>query len=179
MTICCPPVSVTRFRSPMKSVCRQSIARDCATLVPLVCSTRILSIFVCNSNAVIDDRWSLWLDGEAIGSYDVGNEYRAAVILPLSSMGKTLNGLTGRGCTIFDYYYTAALDSPKARHRFSMRLEQKKGAGNFGSVQFLCTTITDTDATLAATPAGSFSYTDPSPYNLGVVVHYNLAVSAS
>jgi hypothetical protein len=87
--------------------------------------------------------------------------------------------LTGRGCTVFDYYYTAALDAPKARHRFSMRLEQKKGSGNYGIVQFLCTTITETDATLAATPAGSFDYTNPSPYNLGVVVNYNLAVSAS
>lgn len=176
---CCPPPSVTSRRSPQKTICRPSIARDCATLVPLICPTRILSVFVCNSNAVIDDRWSLWLDGREIGSYDVGNEYRAAIILPLSAQGKTLNGLTGRGCTIFDFFYTSELDAPKARHRFAMRLEEKKGAGNFGSVQFLCTTVTDTDATLAATPAGNFSYGNPTPYDLGVVVPYNLAVSAA
>jgi len=151
VTQCCPPTSPTECQPIRPTVCRPSIARDCATRVPLVCSTGMLSVFVCNSNAYTDDLFSLWLDGEYIGAYDVGMEYRAAIILPASASGKTLNGLTGRGCSLFDYYYSTALDNPSARHRFDMRLEEIKGSGNLGIVQFLCTTITDTDATLAAT----------------------------
>lgn len=174
---CCPPVSVTTCSRPAVTRCATPIARDCSTPVDVVCSTGILSVFVCNFNAITDDKWTMFVDGVEVGVYDVGNEARAAIILPLSAQGLTINGLTGRGCTVFDYYYTAALDTVRTKRSFKMRLDQIKGAGNLGDVQFLCTTITETDVTLATTPAGSFTYVNPTPYVVGTVVPYTLRVA--
>jgi hypothetical protein len=175
---CCPTVGVTSCKPAQVTKCGQDTVRDCATLVDVVCAD-LLSVFICNSNAVTDDKFSLWLDGTYIGDYDVGNEARATIILPASATGKTINGLTGRGCTVFDYYYSTVLDTFATRRSFKMRLEQIKGFGNFGLVQFLCTSQDLTTVTLASTPGGSFTYGSPTPFVVGTVVDYGLSISAT
>ena len=176
MKPCCPSLRLSQQPISKVSGCSIPTARDCSTPVTVICPSHLLSVYICNSNAVTDDKWSLWLDGVYIGMYDVGDEYRATIILPQSAMGKTINGLTGRGCSIFDYFYSSVLDTTRTSHRLSMKLEQIKGFGNMGSVQFLCSTEDTTSITLATTPGGSFSYGSPTPYVVGAVVDYNIAV---
>lgn len=108
-------------------------------------------IFICNSNAVTDDSWDIRLNGNFIGNYNIGNEARALVILPASAIGKSVSGLTGRGCTLFNFVYSSLLDSLSGAITMTMEIVAINGSGNFGIVEFACVTQDASTATLGTT----------------------------
>ncbi len=139
------------------------------------CKTCFPVIFICNSNAVTDDTWDLLIDGVLVGQHAAGMEYRATIVLPELFLGKTINGVTGRGCNVFSWINTAQLDTIKTHYLLQMRLAIIQGYHNLGSVQFLCARPEDDGTvTLMPTPGGSFTYSDPNPYTVGTTVRYPL-----
>lgn len=130
-------------------------------------------IFICNSNGIQDDSWDIALNGTFVGNYNIGNEYRALVILPMSASGKTVQGLTGRGCTLFTVIYTTVLDSITGYVDMTMTRVAINGSGNAGDVQFACTTQ-DASNVYLGTTVSSVAYTDPP---VSGVLHFPLYVS--
>jgi ferredoxin len=167
-----------RIRATKPGSLKASQCNPCA-LEPEVlvkcCATCYPCIFICNSNAIQDDTWDLLIDGTLVGQHAAGNEYRATIVLPDLFTGKTINGHTGRGCNIFTWINTTALDTIKNKYILNMRLAVIMGSGNLGTVQILCARpeIDDT-VTLMPTPGGTFTYTDPDPYVVGTSVRYPL-----
>jgi hypothetical protein len=175
---CLSATSKPRVRATKPGRLRESACSGCA-LEPEVlvkcCATCYPCIFICNSNAVTDDTWDLLIDGVLVGQHAAGMEYRATVVLPDLFTGKTINGFAGRGCNVFTWINTTALDTIKKRYILNMQLAVIQGYGNLGTVQILCARPEDDDTvTLLPTPGGSFTYSDPSPYVVGTKVRYPL-----
>ncbi len=144
--------------------------------VPVSCCAACFPcLFICNANAITDDTWDLLINGVLVGQHAAGMEYRATVVLPQSMAGKTVNGIGGRGCNVFTWIYTPQLDAIRSRYLLVMRLAQKNGYGNYGTVQILCAKPED-DGTIsiATAPGGQFTYGNPAPYQVGVSVRYPL-----
>ena len=155
-----------------------SICNDCP-LEPEVpvscCATCFPCLFICNANGITDDDWDLLIDGVLVGKHVARMEYRATVVLPQSMVGKTINGIAGRGCTVFTWIHTPLLDAIRSRYLLVMRLAQKNGSGNYGTVQILCAKPEDDGTvTIATAPGGQFTYANPTPYQIGVSVRYPL-----
>ena len=108
-------------------------------------------IYICNSNAIRDDSWDIKLNGNFIANYNIGNEYRALVILPTSAIGKSVAGLAGRGCTLFDFVYSSLLDTLEGSILMTMEIVAVNGFGNEGTVEFACTQQDATTVTLGST----------------------------
>lgn len=108
-------------------------------------------IMICNANSIQDDSWDIRLNGEYLANYNIGNENRALLILPLSAMGKTLSGHTGRGCSLFTIIYSDLLDTLSGGIEMTMTIVYVNGSGNAGTIEFACVNQDATTATLGAT----------------------------
>ena len=163
----CPPVAATQ--------CGDCVLGD---EVPIhCCATCLPVIFICNSNAITDDVWDLLIDGVLVGQHIAGMEARATVLLPHSLAGGTVDGLSGRGCSVFSTIATPLLDSARSTIVLTMRLAEQRGYGNFGTVAILCLRPdAGGGSTILPDPGGQFTYGDPTPYVIGAEHRYQLRV---
>jgi len=151
-------VKATVCKDPTPTKCsavRASVGKDCGLYCPpgktcIKCSGPF-GIMICNSNGVTDDSWDIKLNGTFVANYNIGNETRALIVLPLSAQGKTVAGVTGRGCTLFNYVYSDLLDTLSGEIEMTMTIVALNGQGNYGTVEFACVAQDATTATLGAT----------------------------
>ena len=148
----CPRYTETKCPRIIETTAKDCVAAD--TCGPgEVCFTcpDAFGILICNSNGIQDDSWDIRLNGTYVANYNIGNETRALLILPLSAMGKTLSGHTGRGCTLFTIVYSDLLDSLSGLIIMAMTIVFENGSGNAGTIEFACVTQDATDAVLGTT----------------------------